>query len=56
MYETKTIGELEELASNLRFQLALHPDCELERIQLQECEKWIELSRAGEKRSVAAHS
>ncbi len=45
MYDTKTISELEELANNLRDQIALHPDDEMERVQLKECEEWIELRR-----------
>jgi hypothetical protein len=44
-YETKTIAELEELATNLRLEIALHPDYELERVELKECESWIELRR-----------
>ncbi|MBZ5630985.1 MAG: hypothetical protein LAO06_19185, partial [Acidobacteriia bacterium] len=44
-YDRKTIVELEELANNLRLQLALHPDYELERVELKECERWIELRR-----------
>ena len=44
-YETKTITELEELATNLRLQIALHPDYELEQMELTECEKWIEVRR-----------
>ena len=44
-YETKTIAELEELATHLRLQIALHPDYGLERVELTECEKWIELRR-----------
>ncbi len=45
MYDTKTISELEELANNLRVQIALHPDDEQDRVQLKECEEWIELRR-----------
>lgn len=44
-YETKNLAELEELATNLRLQIALHPDYELERVELKECERWIELRR-----------
>ena len=44
-YQTKTIAELEELATNLRLQIALHPDYELEQVELTECERWIELRR-----------
>jgi len=44
-YDNKTIAELEELASNLRLQIALHPDYELERVELKECERWIERRR-----------
>ena len=44
-YETKTVAKLEELATNLRLQIVLHPDYELERAELKECERWIELRR-----------
>ena len=44
-YQTKTIAELEELATNLRLEIALHPDYELERVELKECESWIERRR-----------
>ncbi len=44
-YETKTIAELEELARNLRRQLTLHPQFELEKIELEECERWLETRR-----------
>jgi hypothetical protein len=44
-YDRKTIVELEELANNLRLQITLHPDYELERVELRECERWIELRR-----------
>lgn len=44
-YDRKTIVELEELSNNLRLQIALHPDYELERVELKECERWIELRR-----------
>jgi hypothetical protein len=44
-YDTKTVAELEELATNLRLEVALHPDYELERVELKECERWIELRR-----------
>ncbi len=44
-YETKTLVELEELARNLRLQLVLHPQYELERVELKECERWIETRR-----------
>ncbi len=43
MYQTKTIAELEELAANLRRQICIHPDYELERTELKECERWIEI-------------
>ena len=42
-YQTKSIVELEELAKNLRAQIAIHPECELEREQLKQVEAWIEL-------------
>lgn len=45
MYDTKTIDELEELATNLRLQIALYPDHELELGQLRECERWISVRR-----------
>ena len=44
-YETKTVAKLEELATNLRLQIAFRPDYELERAELKECERWIELRR-----------
>jgi hypothetical protein len=44
-YETKTIAELEELARNLRLQITLHPQFELEKVELEECERWIEARR-----------
>ena len=44
-YDKKTIAELEELATNLHAQIALHPDRNLSRLQLKECERWIELRR-----------
>lgn len=44
-YDRKTILELEELANNLRLQIVLHPGYELERVELKECERWIELRR-----------
>ena len=45
-YDKKTIAELEEIATNLHAQIALHPDYKLSRLQLKECERWIELRRA----------
>ncbi len=45
MYDTKTIAELETLANNLRAQIALHPEYRLERVELEECQRWIELRR-----------
>ncbi len=46
MYERKTIQELEQMATNLRAQIARHPDrCCGERGELKECERWIELRR-----------
>lgn len=44
-YDKKTIAELEELATNLHSQIALHPEYNLSRLQLRECETWIELRR-----------
>ncbi len=44
-YDTKTISDLETIAGNLRIQIALHPDYQLERVELKECERWIELRR-----------
>jgi hypothetical protein len=45
-YDKKTIAELENLAANLHAQIALHPTHKLSRLQLKECERWIELRRA----------
>ncbi len=45
MYDTKTLAELEIIASNLRKQIALHPEYDLERDQLKACEEWIERRR-----------
>ncbi len=45
MYDTKTLAELEELANNLRAQIALRPDYHLEEVELTECERWIEQRR-----------
>ena len=42
-YETKSIVELEQLAKNLRAQIAIHAECELEREELKQVEAWIEL-------------
>ncbi len=44
-YDTKSLTELEEIATNLRLEIALHPEYELERVELKECERWIELRR-----------
>ncbi len=44
-YETKTIAELELIAANLRRHITLHPECHLEQVELEECERWIELRR-----------
>ncbi len=54
MYDTKTIAELEDMATNLRIQLALHPERELERVELKECERWIAL-RKGELAAKSQH-
>ncbi len=45
MYDTKTLAELEKLATNLRAQIALRPDYHLEEVELKECERWIEQRR-----------
>ncbi len=45
MYDTKTMAELEKLATNLRAQIALHPDYLLEQVELKECERIIEMRR-----------
>ncbi len=45
MYDTKTIAELEQIATNLRAQIALHPHYRSEPLELKECERWIELRR-----------
>ncbi len=45
MYDTKTLTELEKLASNLRAQIALHPEFHLEEGELKECERLIEQRR-----------
>lgn len=45
-YDTKTIAELQQIAANLRGQIALHPNYLLERVELKECEMWIELRRS----------
>ena len=42
-YETKSVVELEQLAKNLRAQIAIHAECELEREELKQVEAWIEL-------------
>ncbi len=44
-YDSKTIPELERLATNLRAQIAVRPKCKLERTELKECKRWIELRR-----------
>ncbi len=44
-FDTKNVLELEKLASNLRAQIAMHPDCRLERAELKECKRWIALRR-----------
>ncbi len=45
MYDTKNLAELEKLAANLRAQIAVHPEYHLEEVQLEECEKLIQLKR-----------
>ncbi len=44
-YDTKSLTELEEIATNLRLEIALHPEYQLERVELKECERWIEMRR-----------
>ncbi len=47
-YDTKTLAELERIAINLRAQIARKPNCSMgERMELQECQRWIELRRGG---------
>ncbi len=42
MYDTKSIRELEDIAAHLRQQIVLHPTYELEKIELRECERWLQ--------------
>ncbi len=44
-FDTKSVPELEKLATNLRAQIALHPQYGLERAELKECKRWIALRR-----------
>jgi hypothetical protein len=44
-YDKKNIAELEEIATNLHAQIALHPESKSSRLQLKECERWIEMRR-----------
>ncbi|MGI9101736.1 MAG: hypothetical protein ACR2IF_04750 [Terriglobales bacterium] len=41
-YDTKDIRELEDIAEHLRQQIGLHPNYELEKLQLSECERWLQ--------------
>ncbi len=45
MYDTKTIAELEKIANNLRAQITLHPEFQLEEGELKECERMIDIRR-----------
>lgn len=44
-FDTKTVRELELLASHLHQQVALHPEFRLERVMLRDCEKWLTIRR-----------
>ena len=44
--DTKTLKELEQIATNLRQQIRLHPrHSKLEEVELREVEEWIALRR-----------
>ena len=44
--ETKNLAELEELASNLRLQMARNPDhSTMEKVELEDVQEWITLRR-----------
>ncbi len=44
--DTKSLEELEQLAANLRKQIALHPDhSRLDSAELKDVEEWIALRR-----------
>lgn len=47
-FDTKTVQELELLTAHLRQQIALHPQYRLERVMLQDCEKWLAIRRKQE--------
>jgi hypothetical protein len=53
-FDTKTVQELELLTTHLRQQMALHPEYRLERVMLQDCEKWLAIRRKEEKRRIPA--
>ena len=40
-YDTKSIRELENIATHLRQQIVLHPSYQLEKLELRECERWL---------------
>ncbi|MGC2324677.1 MAG: hypothetical protein WA463_18730 [Terriglobales bacterium] len=47
--DTKSLGELEQLAANLRQQIVLHPEhSRLDSAELKEVEEWIALRRQEE--------
>lgn len=54
-FDTKTVQELELLTAHLRQQVAMHPEYHLERILLQDCEKWLAVRRKEEKRVRGPH-
>ena len=44
--ENKNLAELEELASNLRLQMARNPDqSTMEKVELEDVQEWITLRR-----------
>lgn len=49
-FDTKTVQELELLTVHLRQQVAMHPEYRLERVMLQDCEKWLAIRRKQEKK------
>ena len=49
-FDTKTVQELELLTIHLRQQVVLHPEYRLERVMLQDCEKWLAIRRRQEKK------
>lgn len=53
--DTKTLEELEQIASNLRQQIRLQPrHSKLEEVQLREAEEWIALRRKEREAAAAA--